>query len=86
MIYKKNIKGTKTFDSGPSFIEEWHNYTLNILSHSFFENSPQNQIQEIKSNSLMNFNCSQMQINFTKGKKIKAVKYYFVTIFSISLV
>jgi GT2 family glycosyltransferase len=76
------IKGTKTFDSGPSFIEEWHNYTLNILSHSFFENFPQKQIQEIKSNSMMNFNCSQMLLNFTRGEKIKAVKYYFLTIFS----
>lgn len=76
------IKGTKSFDAGPAFNEEWHNYTLGILDHSYFSILQEKQKHNIKSYSLMKYNFSQMQLMFSLGLKLKAIKYYFLTIYS----
>lgn len=76
------IKGTKSYDAGPSFNKEWHNFTINILNHPFFNILLEKQKQNIKSFSLMKYNFSQMQLMLNLGLKLKALKYYFLTIYS----
>lgn len=74
------VKGTKTFDAGPAFNEEWHNYTLLILKHPFFNFLSLHQKKTILSFSYMKLYSSKMQLSFSKNEKLSAIKYYFKSI------
>jgi glycosyltransferase involved in cell wall biosynthesis len=76
------IKGTKTFDAGPAFNEEWHNYTLEIINQPYYDFLSVSQKNTILSYSFMKLNFSKMQLAFSKDEKLRAIKYYFTTIWS----
>jgi glycosyltransferase involved in cell wall biosynthesis len=76
------IRGTKTFDAGPAFNEEWHNYTLEIINQPYYDFLSASQKNTILSYSFMKFNFSKMQLAFSKDEKLKAIKHYFTTILS----
>lgn len=76
------IKGTKTFDAGPAFNEEWHNYTLFILEQPYFNFLNKNQKNNILSFSFMKLYSSKMQFAFSKNEKLTAMKFYFKSILS----
>jgi glycosyltransferase involved in cell wall biosynthesis len=74
------IKGTKTFDAGPAFNEEWHNYTLTILNNPYFNFLSSSQKKHILSFSFMKLYSSKMQLAFRKDEKLRAIKFYFKSI------
>jgi glycosyltransferase involved in cell wall biosynthesis len=76
------IKGTKTFDAGPAFNEEWHNYTLTVLSNPYFNFLNSSEKRNILSFSFMNLYFSKMQLAINSNKKLEAILYYFKSIFS----
>lgn len=76
------IKGTKTFDAGPAFNEEWHNYTLEIINQPYYNFLSASQKNTILSYSFMKLNFSKMQLAFSMHEKLRAIKYYFTTIWS----
>jgi glycosyltransferase involved in cell wall biosynthesis len=76
------IKGTKTFDSGPAFNEEWHNYTLEIINQPFYNFLSFSQKNTILAYSFMKLNFSKMQLAFSQDEKLRAIKHYFNTIWS----
>ena len=76
------IKGTKTFDAGPAFNEEWHKYTLEIINQPYYNFLSASQKNTILSYSFMKLNFSKMQLAFSMDEKLRAIKYYFTTIWS----
>jgi glycosyltransferase involved in cell wall biosynthesis len=74
------IKGTKTYESGLAFDEEWHNYIRKIINESYFDFLSLSQKNKILSNSFMKLNFSKMQLAIRKNEKWKSIKYFFITI------
>lgn len=74
------IKGTKSFDAGPAFNEEWHNYTLSIINHHYFDFLIESHKKNILSNSFMKLYASKMLLAFSSNEKWKAIKFYIKTI------
>ena len=74
------IKGTKTFDAGPAFNEEWHNYTLTILNQTYFSFLSASHKKNILAFSFMKLNSSKMQLAFSTNENLNAIKFYFKSI------
>ena len=73
-------KGTKSYESGPNFQLEWHNYILKVLRGSYFEFLSPIQKRKIISKSYMSLYFSKMQLAFSVNDKISAIRYYFKSI------
>jgi glycosyltransferase involved in cell wall biosynthesis len=74
------IKGTKTFDNGLYFVEEWHDFTLSIINNSFYNFLGDREKNILLSNSLMKLYFSKMLLAINSKNKFEAISLYFKTI------
>jgi glycosyltransferase involved in cell wall biosynthesis len=74
------IKGTKTFDNGLYFVEEWHDFTLSIINNSFYNFLGDREKNILLSNSLMKLYFSKMLLAINSKNKFEAISFYFKTI------
>lgn len=74
------IKGTKTFDNGLYFVEEWHDFTLSIINHSFYNFLGDREKNILLSNSLMKLYFSKMLLAINSKNKFEAISLYFKAI------
>jgi len=74
------VKGTKTFESGPEFILEWHNHVLNVLVNSYFDYLTQEQKNKLIKKSHSKLFFSKFLQSIERKERINMVKNFIFTI------
>lgn len=74
------MKGTKTFDMGPLFTQEWHALTSKVLEEPFFNKLPQQQKRKILNASHAKVYLAKMLQSVEQKNKPAIIRYFFQTV------
>jgi glycosyltransferase involved in cell wall biosynthesis len=71
------VKGTKTFESAPEFIKEWHNCKINLLKKPFFNFLNVKEYKQILNKSYFDLHFSKMILAIQKKELVKVLEKCF---------